>query len=113
MVNEIIPDRARAVLVLTGLGSGNATGEGLRSKIDSIALNEHVFAPDGEMFNDATGASLPPLGWSWSIHWYHMDGAHHPRTSDDALVQMIQTVPMMGHDRGERRHQSGSQDLVV
>ena len=38
IVNKIIADRAKGVLVLSGLGSGDTRGEVLRSKIDSIAL---------------------------------------------------------------------------
>ena len=61
-MNKIIADRAKGVLVLTRLGSGDARGEVVRSKIDSIALNKFVVAPDEKIFMDATGTSLPSTG---------------------------------------------------
>ena len=42
-MKKIIADRAKRVLVLTGLGRRDAHGEVLRPKTDSIALNEFVF----------------------------------------------------------------------
>ena len=62
IVNKIIANRAKGLSVLTGLGSGDARGVVLRSKIDSIPLNEFVFSPDEEIFMDATGTSLPSPG---------------------------------------------------
>ena len=94
IVNKIIADRAKGVLVLTGLGSGDARGEVLRSKIDSIALNEFVFAPDEEIFMDVTGTSLPSPGQAWSTHAYYVDGAQCHPTGDEALILRIQAVPM-------------------
>ena len=94
IVNKIIADRAKGVLVLTGLGSGDAPGEVLRFKIDSIALNEFVFAPDEEIFMDATGTSLPSPGRAWSTHAYYVNGAHCHPTGDEALIRRIQAVPM-------------------
>ena len=94
IVNKIIADRAKGVLVLTGLGSGDALGEVLRSKIDSIALNEFVFAPDEETFLDATGTSLPSPGQAWSTHAYFVDGAQCHPTGDEALIHRVQAVPM-------------------
>ena len=72
IVKKIIANRAKGVLVLTGLGSGDARGEVLRSKIDSIALNEFVFARDERIFMDATGTSLPSPGQAWSTHAYYV-----------------------------------------
>ena len=90
IVNKIISDRAKGVLVLTGLGSG----EVLRSKIDSIALKEFVFAPDEEIFMDATGTSLPSPGQAWSTHAYYVDGVQCHPTGDETLIWRIQAVPM-------------------
>ena len=59
IVNKIIADRIKGISVLTGLGSGDAHGEVLRSKIDSIGLNEFVFAPDEDISMDAMGSPLP------------------------------------------------------
>ena len=73
IVNKFIANRAKGVLVLTGLCSGDARGEVLRSKIESIALNKFVFAPDEEIFMNCTGTSLPSLGQAWSTHAYYVD----------------------------------------
>ena len=94
IVNKIIADRAKGVLVSTGLGSGDARGEVLRSYIDSIALNEFVFAPDVEIFMGATGTSLPSPGQALSTGAYYMDGAQCHPTGDEALIRRIQAVPM-------------------
>ena len=86
IVNKIIADTAKGALVLTGLGSGDARGEVIRSKTDSIALNEFVFAPDVEIFMDATGTTLPSPGEAWSTHAYYVDGAQCHPTGDEALI---------------------------
>ena len=93
-MNKIIADRAKAVMVLTGLGSGDARGKVLRFKSDSIALNEVVFARDEEILMDATGTSLPSVGQAWSAHAYYVDGAQSPLTGDEALIWRIQALPM-------------------
>ena len=62
ILTKIIADRAKDVFVFTRLSSGDAGGEVLVLKIDSIALNEFVFAPDEEIYMDATGTSLPSPG---------------------------------------------------
>ena len=80
--------------MLTGLGSGDARGGVLRSKIDSIALNELVFAPDGEIFLDAAGTSLPSEGQARSTHAYYVDGVQSHCMGDEALIRRIQAVPM-------------------
>ena len=94
IVNKIITDRAKGVLVLTGLGSGDAHGKVLRSKINCIALNEFVFAPDEEIFMGATGTSLSSRGQAWSTHAYYVDGAQCHPGGDEASIRRIQTVPM-------------------
>ena len=66
IVNEIIADRGKGVWVLTGPDSGDACGKVLRSKIDFIRLNKFLFAPDEEIFMDATGTSVPSRGQAWS-----------------------------------------------
>ena len=80
--------------MLTGLGSGDACGEFLTSEIDSSALNEFVFAPDEEIFMNATGTSLPSPGQAWSTHAYHADGAQSHPPGDEALIRRIQAGPM-------------------
>ena len=94
VVKKIFADRAKVVLVLTGLGSGDSRGEVLRSKIDSVALNEFVFAPDEQIFMDATGTSLLSPGQARSTHAYYVDGAQCHPTGDEALIRRIQAVPM-------------------
>ena len=93
-MNKTIADRAKEVLVLTGLGSGDTRGEVLRFKMDSIAWNKFVFAPDEKIFMDPTGTSLPSPGQVWSTHAYYVDGAQCHPTSDKALIWRIQAVPM-------------------
>ena len=75
IMNKSIADGAKGVLVLTGLGSGDTHGEVLSSKIDFIALNEFLFAPDEERLMHPTGTSLPPrdrhgqpLRGMWTVH---------------------------------------------
>ena len=80
--------------MLTGPGSGDACGEVLRSNIDSIALNEFVFAPDEEIFINAMGTSLRLPGQVWSTHAYYVDGAQCHPTGDEALIKRIQAEPM-------------------
>ena len=87
IMNKIFADGARRVLVVTELDSENARGEGLRSKMDSIALNEFVFAPEKGILVDARETSLPPSGRAWSTHSYYVDGAQSNPTSDEALIQ--------------------------
>ena len=93
-MNKIIADRDKGVLLLTGHGSGDARGKVLRSKIDSMALNEFVFAPHEEIFMDATGTSLPSPGQAWSTPAYYVDGAQCHPTGDEGLIRRIQAVPM-------------------
>ena len=83
-MNKFIADRAKGVLVLTALGSGDAPGEVLRTKMDSIALNEFVFGPDEKIFLDATGTSLSSPGQAWSTHAYYVDGAQIHYRGDEA-----------------------------
>ena len=94
IINKNIADRAKAVLLVTGLSSGDAHGEVLRSKIDSIALNEFVFGPDEEIFMDAMGSPLPSPGQAWSTRAYYMDGAQSQPTGDGAFYRRIEAVPM-------------------
>ena len=102
VVNKIIADRAKGVLVLTGPGSGDVRGEVLRSNINLIALNEFVFVPDEEIFMDATGTSLPSPRQAWSTHAHYVDGAQCHPTGDEALIRIIQAVPMRVMSRRAR-----------
>ena len=80
--------------MLTRLGSGDADGENLSSKIDSIALNEFVFALDEEVFMDAMGRPLPSPGQAWSTQAYYVDGAQSHPSGNEALIRRTQAVPM-------------------
>ena len=86
-MNKIIADRAKGVLVLTGLGQGDAHGEVLRSKNDSITLNEFAFAQDEEIFMDPTAISLPSPGQAWSTRGYYVNGAQSHPTGDEAFIR--------------------------
>ena len=59
-VEKIIADRAKGILVITGIGSTPCPLEGLKSTLDSITLNEMSFGPEEELFIDAKGVSMPP-----------------------------------------------------
>ena len=93
-MNKIIADEAKRVLVLTGLGQGDAHSEVLRSKTDSMASNEFLAAPDEEVFMDATGLSLLSPGHALSARVYYVDGAQSHPTGDEDLIRRIQAVPM-------------------
>ena len=60
----------------------------------SIALNEFVFAPDDQIFMDATGTCLPSLGPAWSTSAYYVDSAQRHPTGDEALIRRVQAIPM-------------------
>ena len=63
-VGKIVADRAKAILVITGIGSTPCPLEGIKSTLDSITLNEMTFGPEEELFIDAKGVSMPPPGSS-------------------------------------------------
>ena len=54
-VEKIIADRAKGILVITGIGSTPCPLEGLKLTLDSITLNEMSFRPEKELFIDAKG----------------------------------------------------------
>ena len=54
-VEKIIADRAKGILVITGIGSTPCPLEGLKSTLDSITLSEMSFGPEEELFIDAKG----------------------------------------------------------
>ena len=72
-VEKIGADRAKGILVITGIGSTPCPLEGLKSTLDSITLNEMSFGPEEELFIDANalpGSSVGykgfPGGWGAS-----------------------------------------------
>ena len=63
-VENIVADRAKGILVITGIGSTPCPLEGLKSTLDSITLNEMSFEPDEELFIDAKSVSFHSPGSS-------------------------------------------------
>ena len=61
-VEKIVADRAKGILVITGIASTPCPLEGLKSTLDSIILNEMSFGPEEELFIDAKGLSMPSPG---------------------------------------------------
>ena len=53
MVEKIVADRAKQILVITGIGSTPCPLEGLKSTLDSITLNGMSFGPEEVLFIDA------------------------------------------------------------
>ena len=99
--------------MLTGLGQGDAHGEVLRSKINSIALKKFVFAPDEEIFMDAQRISLPSLAQAWSTQACYVNGAQSHPTSDKALMPRIQAVPMRVMFEDSKGPNSGVKTLWI
>ena len=59
-VEKIIADRAKRILVITGIGSTPCPMEGLKSTLDFITLNKMSFGPEEEFFIDARVYQCPP-----------------------------------------------------
>ena len=93
-VEKIVADRAKGILVITGIGSGPFQLEGLKSTLDSITLNEMSFGPEEEMFIDAKGLSMPSPGQAWGTKAFLVDGAQAQPTGDEAFIRSVEAVPM-------------------
>ena len=93
-VDKIVADRAKGILVITGIGSTPCPLEGLNSTLDSITLNEMSFGPEGEFFIDAKGLSMPSPGQAWGTKAFLVDGAQAQPTGDEAFSCRVQAVPM-------------------
>ena len=93
-VEKIVVDRAKGILVTTGIGSTPCPLEGLKSTLDSITLNEMSFGPEEELFIDAKGLSVPSTGQAWGTKAFLVDGAQAQPTGDEAFIQRVETVPM-------------------
>ena len=74
-MEKIVADRAKGILVTTGIGPTPCPLEGLKSTHDSITLNEMSFGPEKELFIDAKGLSMPSLGQAWGTQAFLVDGA--------------------------------------
>ena len=88
---KIVADRAKEILVITGIGSTPCPLEGLKSTLDSITLNELSFGPEEELFIDAKGLSMPSPGQAWGTKAFLVDGAP---TGDEAFIRRVEAVPM-------------------
>ena len=93
-VEKIVADRAKGILVITGIGSTPCPLEGLKSKLDSITLNEMSFGTEEELFIDAKGLSMPSLGQAWGTKAFLVDGAQAQPTGDEAFIRRVEAVPM-------------------
>ena len=61
-VEKIVADRAKGILVITGIGSTPCPLEGLKWTLILITLNKMSFGPEEELFIDAKGLSMPSPG---------------------------------------------------
>ena len=93
-VTKIVADRAKGILVITGIGSTPCPLEGLKSTLDSITLNEMSFGPEEELFMDAKGFSIPPLGQARGTKAFLVDGAQARPTGDEAFIRRVEAVPL-------------------
>ena len=93
-VEKIVADRAKGILVITGIGSTPCPLEGLKWTLDSITLNEMSFGPEEELFIDAKGLSMPSPGQAWGTKAFLVDGAQAQRTGDEAFIRRVEAVPM-------------------
>ena len=93
-VEKMVADRAKKILVITGIGSTPCPLEGLKSTLDSITLNEMSFRPEEELFIDAKGVAMPSLGQAWGTKAFLVDGAQAKPTGDEGFMRRVEAVPM-------------------
>ena len=93
-VEKIVADRAKGILVITGIGSTQCPLEGLKSTLDSITLNEMSFGPEEELFIDAKGVSMPSPGQAWGTKAFLVDEAHAQPTGDEVFIRSVGAEPM-------------------
>ena len=93
-VEKIVADRAKRVLIITGIGSSTCPLEGLKSTLDSITLNGRSFGPEEQLFVDAKGLSMPSPRQAWDTKAFLVDGAQARPTGDGAFVRRVEAVPM-------------------
>ena len=92
-VEKIVADRAKGILVITGIGSTPCPLEGLKSTLDSITMNEMSFGPEKELFIDAKGLSMPSPGQAWGNKAFLVDEAEAQPTGDEAFIRRVEAVP--------------------
>ena len=93
-VKKIVADRAKGILVITGIGSTPCPLEGLKSTLDSITLKEMSLGPEEELFIDARGLSMPSPGQAWGTKAFLVDGVQAQPTGDEAFIHRVEAVPM-------------------
>ena len=93
-LEKIVADRAKGIVVITGIGSTPCLLEGLKSTLDSITLNEMSFRPEEELFIDAKGVSMPLPGQAWGTKAFLVDGARAQPTGDEAFIRRVEGMPM-------------------
>ena len=93
-VEKIVADRAKGILVITGIGSTPCPLKGLKWTLDSIATNEMSFGAEEELFIDAKGLSMPSPGQAWGTKAFLVDGAQAQPTGDEAFIRRAEAVPM-------------------
>ena len=93
-VEKIVADRAKGILVITGIGSTPCPLEGLKLTLDSITLNEMSFGPVKELFIDAKGLSMPSPGQAWGTKAFLVNWVQAQPTGDEAFIRRVEAVPM-------------------
>ena len=93
-VEKIVADRAKGILVITGIGSTPCPLEGLKSTLDFITLYKMSFGPEEELFIDAKGVSMPSPVQAWGTKAFLVDGAQAQPTGDEAFIRRVEAVPM-------------------
>ena len=86
-VGKIVADRAKGILVITGIGSTPCPLESLKSSLDSITLNKMSFGPEEELFIDAKGLSMPSQGQAWGTKAFLGDEGQAQPKSDEAFIR--------------------------
>ena len=93
-VEKIVADRAKGILVITGIGSTPCPLKSLKSTLDSMTLNKMSFGPEEELFIDAKGLSMPSLGQAWGTKAFLVDGAQAQPTGDETFIRRVEVVLM-------------------
>ena len=89
-VEKIIADRAKGILVITGIGSTPCPLEGLKSTLDSITLNEMSSGPEEELFINAKGLSMPSsLGQAWGTKAFLVGWAQAQPTGEAVRMRVM------------------------
>ena len=93
-LNKIIADRAKSILVVTGIGSSPRLLEDLKQTLDSINLKEMQFGPEEQLFIDANSIPMPAQVQAWSRKAFFLDGSQCKPTGDEAFIRRVEAVPM-------------------